>query len=253
VAAAVLVGWVAAPPAPAAEVDLPVASWEMDDGSRTLRDASGNGMHGTVGSAVTPGVSVGGAVGLGFPEWGNSSVNAQRLVVVGDDDRLDPGSGPVAHTVRFRTTMTDQNLVQKGQATAAGGMFKIETSNHRAFCVYRAPAGTVAVGSSVRVTDGRWHTVRCQRVGDEVAMWVDGVLSGRRTGTTGHIANSEPLTIGGKPNCNQRSVGCDYFGGTIDHVRISRPGTWVPDPAPAPAPAPAPVPPTAVEPGPVVK
>lgn len=241
-----LLSW-AASPAGAAVVDLPVASWEMGDGSRTLWDSSGNGLHGTVGNAVVPGPTVGGAIGLTFPEWGNSSVNAQRLVTVPHHEALNPGSGNYAFTVRFHTRMTGQNLIQKGQAGTAGGMFKLETSNGRAFCVFRGPAGTVAVGSPGRVDDGSWRILRCQRAGDEVAMWINGALVARRSGSTGHIANSWPVTIGGKPQCNQHKVGCDYFGGVMDFVRIDRPGAWVPDPTPAPAH------PAVVDPGPVVK
>jgi hypothetical protein len=39
-------------------------------------------------------------------------------------------------------------------------------------------------------------------------------------GPTGDITNTVPLTIGGKLNCDQISVTCDYFVGEIDYIRI---------------------------------
>ena len=51
-------------------------------------------------------------------------------------------------------------------------------------------------------------------------MTVDGVVRDIRSGTTGTIANTRPITIGGKLNCNQVDITCDYFVGDIDYVRI---------------------------------
>jgi hypothetical protein len=53
-----------------------------------------------------------------------------------------------------------------------------------------------------------------------VAIFVDGVRQGRVTGSTGTIANTWVLSIGGKSRCDQYRVGCDYFSGDIDYVRI---------------------------------
>ena len=51
-------------------------------------------------------------------------------------------------------------------------------------------------------------------------MIVDGKFTETRSGATGAISNSLPLTIGGKFNCNGAPVGCDYFAGEIDRVQI---------------------------------
>ena len=53
-------------------------------------------------------------------------------------------------------------------------------------------------------------------------MWVDGVITGRNSNPTGTIANTKPLSIAGKLNCDQVTVTCDYFAGDIDHVEIQR-------------------------------
>jgi hypothetical protein len=53
-------------------------------------------------------------------------------------------------------------------------------------------------------------------------MWVDGVVTDTREARTASIANNRPLSIAGKSDCNQISVGCDYFVGAIDYVRIEK-------------------------------
>jgi hypothetical protein len=51
-------------------------------------------------------------------------------------------------------------------------------------------------------------------------MYTDGRRTGRNTNPTGTIANTRPLTIAGKGNCDQVEITCDYFSGDIDYVRI---------------------------------
>lgn len=80
------------------------------------------------------------------------------------------------------------------------------------------------MNSGVALNDGAWHTVRCERTADRVAMTVDAgtgaQITRRALGITGNIANASPLTIGGKASCNQTTVTCDYFTGDIDFVSI---------------------------------
>jgi hypothetical protein len=51
-------------------------------------------------------------------------------------------------------------------------------------------------------------------------MTIDGTITRRTNGWTGNISNPVPLTIGGKLNCNQTTITCDYVTGNIDYVRI---------------------------------
>jgi hypothetical protein len=51
-------------------------------------------------------------------------------------------------------------------------------------------------------------------------MTVDGAVRRSPVGPIGPIANSAPLSIGGKSQCDQVSVDCDYYSGHIDWVRI---------------------------------
>ena len=41
-----------------------------------------------------------------------------------------------------------------------------------------------------------------------------------QNGSTGTIDNAIPMTVGGKINCDQITVTCDYFSGDIDYLRI---------------------------------
>jgi PKD repeat protein len=53
-------------------------------------------------------------------------------------------------------------------------------------------------------------------------MYVDGELRNRKNGPTGTINNGIPMTIGGKINCDQDSITCDYFSGQIDFIKITK-------------------------------
>ena len=41
-------------------------------------------------------------------------------------------------------------------------------------------------------------------------------------GTIGSIDNKRPFLIGGKLDCATEDVGCDYFSGQIDYVRVEK-------------------------------
>jgi hypothetical protein len=70
------------------------------------------------------------------------------------------------------------------------------------------------------INDGAWHTVQCERGPDGVTLRIDGAVESRAGGWTGTIANSWPVSIGGKASCDQIRVGCDYYAGDIDYVAI---------------------------------
>lgn len=210
-----------APPAEAASV---LAHWEMSEapGDTVLHDASGNGAHGTIGSAVMP-------TGLGHLHWSNVKPNEppakpERLVLV-DDARLNPGTRDYAVTFRYRTTRSFGNILQKGQATTRGGQWKVQLPKGHVSCLYRGAEGRRAIKTSGTYNDGQWHTVRCARTSTRVTVSVhdqSGVLqeSKRINGPTGDLSNHYAVTMGGKQQCDQITVTCDYFAGDIDWVRI---------------------------------
>lgn len=220
--------------APRANALSPVllADWEMNEapGSQVMTDNSGNNITGAIGSAVQVGTFLDGATGYA---WDNGSPTApppkpERLVQV-NDSRLNPGNRDFAITVRFRTTRSYGNMIQKGQSQTPGGYFKWEIPSGILMCLFRSRSlnGTLLGEKSVKspatmpLNDGVWHTVRCEKTVDRVTMTIDGTTTVQSNrGTIGSISNNVPLTIAGKGNCDQVEVTCDYFSGNIDYVRI---------------------------------
>lgn len=222
--------WFGTPPV-AAQSGV-VADWRMDEaaGSNVLVDSSGNGVHGLLGSGVLAGTRVGADIVHRFPNTSSSApADPSRLHYIGDRDALDPGTGDYAVEVRFRSTVDHTNIIQKGQATTSGGMWKMELDNGTVACLFRGSGGDAFVRSTTRVIDGNWHVVRCERTANGVTLAVNGTVEARRSVASGNIANSWNLTIGGKPECNNRSVECnnrsvecDYFRGDIDYAKVDR-------------------------------
>jgi hypothetical protein len=224
-----LVSAMACDPASAAAT-VRVADWQMNEaaGAGTMVDSSGNGINGSIGSAIQTGYTYAGATGY---HWGSTNPNGypakpERLVTV-PNDRLNPGNRDYAVTVRFRTTHSYGNMIQKGQSATPGGYFKWEIPSGRLMCLYRSRdsrgnlLGQKAVTAPVPLNDGAWHTVRCEKTVDRVTMTIDGTTVVRSSRSTiGPIANTMPLSIGGKVACDQVKVTCDYFAGDIDWVRI---------------------------------
>lgn len=202
-----------------AAVDTPVAVWQMNEtaGSQMVNSVADN-LHGTIGNDV-------GKTGSGYNftnvNPNQPPANPQRIVQVPHSNLLNPGTGDFAVEFRLRTTRSFGNVVQKGQAGARGGYFKFQSPSGKISCLFRGSAGTSTASSgSVRINDGQWHTVRCERTSASVVMTVDGAVTGRNRNPTGTIANTRPLTIAGKLNCDQVDITCDYFAGDIDWVRI---------------------------------
>ena len=216
-----------------------LADWEMNEapGSTVMIDSSGNNINGAIGSAVQVGTFLDGSTGYA---WDNTIPTApppkpERLVQV-NDSRLNPGNRDYAVTVRFRTTRSYGNMIQKGQSQTPGGYFKWEIPSGILMCLFRSRSsnGTLLGEKSVKspasmpLNDGVWHTVRCEKTVDRVTMTIDGTTTVQSSrGTIGSISNNKPLTIAGKAVCDQVEVTCDYFSGNIDwvHIEAGKTGT----------------------------
>ncbi len=202
--------------------------WTMDEaaGATTLVDSSGNGYHGTIGNKVLVAQRIAGATAHNFPYISSTAPpDPGRLDIVDQRSALNPGTGDFAVEVRVNTYSTHSNIFQKGQSGASGGFWKVEISDGLAACVFRGSSGSVGLKSKTRVTDKTWHVIRCERYATEAIMILDGVRVARTPVRTGNIANSWTLSIGGKSNCDSIKVECDYLRGSIDYVKIERPGT----------------------------
>lgn len=210
------------PPPPASTI-----RWDMEEpeGSTLMLPVTPGHPVGNIGSEVRLDRHVNGAIGYGF-QWRKPNTPPavpEHLVRVPDSDALDPDTATYTFSIRYRTTASFGNLIQKGQSRAYGGMFKIQLPGGRIQCLFRDRDRVKGgVGTQETFNDGEWHVITCQRSADRVRLWVDGVLQGQKMGVVGEIDNDWELTIGGKPQCDQIEVTCDYFTGTVDYVEITK-------------------------------
>ncbi len=191
-------------------------------GSTVARDSSGLSHNGAVGSHVKMNGSYA-ALDRHAPDEG-ISYGLAHLIKVNDaaDGSLDPGSGTFTVELRYRSTVSFGNVIQKGQATSTGGQVKLQQPKGIVGCLFKSPTGQVAVNSKTPLNDGQWHVVRCVRTATDLSMYVDGALRSHASKPSGTINNTKPWTIGGKSSCNGSTVTCDYFAGDIDYVKLTK-------------------------------
>jgi hypothetical protein len=222
---------------PAAYSATVIGDWPMNEsGGRTMTDVSGHGLNGYIGTSVVTNWPTGDG-GVGYHFSGPLNVqNRERLVLVNDNPMLDPGTGTYSVIVRFRTTLSQPNILQKGQSQDAGGYWKLVIHDGGPRCHYRdLNYNTKATDfgdkppPNAKVNDGKWHVVRCERNANSVCLYLDeGTPTAMHkciSGSIGNIDNKWPLSIGGKQRCDPKraTTTCDYFSGDIDWVRIERP------------------------------
>jgi hypothetical protein len=214
--------------APASGAGTVLANWQMNEGpgATTMVDSSGH-VNGSIGSAVKTGVVFQGATGYQWPFTSPTKPPAQpQRIIQANSATLNPNSGNYSVTLRYRTTQHFGNIIQKGQAGAKGGYFKIENPNGRLNCVFRGTNSSgafqrKAVQAPTAQSDGNWHIATCARTGSTLTLTIDGQVVGTANGSSGNINNPNPITIGGKLNCDQVNTSCDYFTGGIDYITIS--------------------------------
>ena len=208
-----------------------VADWEMNEpkGSTVMTDSSGHHLNGRIvaSNQITAGVVFNGATGYHWLTRSPTAPPAQpeRVIQVPDNDLLDITDQSVTYTLefRYRTTHKYGNIMQKGQSTTKGGQIKVQNPGGTPQCLFKGANGVrVGTGSPIALIDGQWHTVRCVKTATRVSEYIDGVLRAHKDGSTGPINNTYPWTVGGKLNCDQIKVTCDYFSGDIDYIRITR-------------------------------
>jgi Laminin G domain len=220
-----------------------IGSWPMDEaGGAIMRDQSGSGLHGAIGSAVVAG---GGT--YRFPGWSQNVDPSGRLVgtvpsdagavTVADPSDLLDGTGSFAVTLRLRSDLTAQgrlpsasgasyNIVQKARADDPGGFWKLElagsgTTSGRLRWVLSDGQRSAVVMSAARVDDGQWHTVTAERRGGQSALTVDGVTSTTSAARVGEIhphgTYSAAMTVGKKPGSIDPR---DAFAGWLDALTV---------------------------------
>jgi hypothetical protein len=215
----------------AAAVGVLTADYEMNEpaGASVMTDSSANGLHGAIvlSAQITTGwVSYDGAIGY---HWlrrppNDPPASPERVIQVPDNANLEPGSATGTFTIemRYRTSNKFGNIAQKGQARSRGGQWKIQNPQGRPSCLFKGSAGTVASRVPTAINDNLWHVLTCVLTPTRVTVLVDGVQVNFQNGSAGTIDNAIPMTVGGKINCDQIAVTCDYFSGDIDYLRIYR-------------------------------
>ena len=202
------------------------AYFEMNEppGTTVMHDSGPNGLDAPVDpTGVSSGVEFDGATGYIWvrraPEaWPPSP---ERVIQVPDNPNLEPGNGPFTIELRYRTQENFGNITQKGQAQTKGGQWKIQAPGGIPSCLFKGSGGQVATGAKTPLNDEQWHDLTCVLTSTGVTMYVDGELRNRKNGPTGTIDNNFPMTIGGKIDCDQIDVTCDYFSGQIDYIKIT--------------------------------
>lgn len=205
-----------------------VVEYQMNEPAEAtvMIDSGGNGLNGTISQLdIDTGVVYDGATGY---QWSYKHPESyppvpERVITVPDNVLLDNVTDTFTIEMRYRTSHSFGNIVQKGQATTPGGQWKIQAPGGYPSCLFKTSVGQMAVKSTLDLSDNAWHTLRCIRTASSVRMYVDNVYQGVKNSTVplGPVNNTFPLTIGGKLDCNQINVTCDYFTGHIDYVRLT--------------------------------
>jgi|tagenome__1003787_1003787.scaffolds.fasta_scaffold20416254_1 hypothetical protein len=208
----------------------PTVDFEMDEpvGSTVMTDSVG-GVNGAIASSpeITTGVAFDGATGY---QWTRRPPNQppavpEHVIQVPDNPALEPGSNYTSFTVeiRYRTKENFGNITQKGQSASRGGQWKIQNPQGMPSCLFKDGTGArVATRVKSPINDNQWHTLTCVLTRTRVTALVDGVEVNHKNGSIGTVDNSIPMTVGGKINCNQSTITCDYFSGMIDYIRITK-------------------------------
>lgn len=223
-----------------ASAELGIAArWPMDESSTAsvMVDSGPYGLDGDIGDEVQPG---NGHHTFTWPfdvQPAELPPSTERLVVVDHDPVLDPELRDFHIEFRYRTSQSYGNVLQKGQNATPGGYFKIEQPFGYVTCLFKDENGSQKAVQAVTPTnDGQWHTIRCEFDRDvgtygRLRLLIDGEVDqvNTLTAAVGRVGNDWPFVIGGKYQCNQGAVECDYFKGDVADVTVLRDGL----PAPA--------------------
>jgi hypothetical protein len=198
-----------------------LGSWQMNEkrGSVLEDNGSGQSRDGVIGKYV----ELDGRSHL-FPRI-DRSIHMQQpghIDKIPDYDALDPGDRvySVAVSVKYRRGI-DRNIIQKGQGSPVGGMFKMKVGwKGQVYCLFRGDLGdSTVVGPDLG--DGQWHDIRCVRTLNGSLMVVDGQRVDTSINDSGTISNDWPITIGGNSVCwTGAAKSCNYWAGRIGSIKI---------------------------------
>jgi len=216
------------------------AYYEMDEplGTTVMHDSGPHGLDAVVDpTGITSGVEAAGATGYLWEHRDPEAYPAspERVIQIPDNPDLEPIDGPFTIELRYRTGEHFGNITQKGQAQSQGGQWKIQAPSGIPSCLFKGSGGQVATGALTPLNDEQWHNLTCVLTSTGVTMYVDGEFRNRKNGPTGTIDNTMPMTVGGKIDCDQVDVTCDYFSGQIDFIKLTKADNLLPTAAYTPS------------------
>ncbi|MFA7171216.1 MAG: LamG domain-containing protein [Candidatus Paceibacterota bacterium] len=203
-----------------------VGYWDMEEGGgQTVYDKSGNGNDGTLGSSSSVDSSDP-VFGSGHDSSGENGTGmvfdgVDDYVDCGDDESLNFGTGDFSVELWFKSSTggsgTNRFIVTKyGTGYTQSYMFYQDTGDQFVFRIIDLNVG-IKVISYDDYNDGIWHNAIGIRNGDNLYLYVDGILVDSNTGAaTYNISNDRKLRIGARDIDSSLLP----FNGSIDDVRI---------------------------------
>ena len=197
------------------------AAYPFDEGSgNTTADATGLGHTGTLGT--------GPSVDSADPAW-TTGLSGQALSFDGSNDRVGiadaadldfAGSFTLEAWIQRAATGAAHCIVSKGDSQRRNFWMLIDSSNRIDFRWESIGGTNHGATSPGIITDTAWHHVAC--VWDATLsrnrIYVDGVVVQSKSSSGTPVVNNDPVHIGARLSSGSLR---DWFGGTIDLVRLS--------------------------------
>ena len=192
-------------------------------------DSSGNGLNGIIDpTGVQTGATFDGATGY---NWVRRPPEPSRRRRAGAHH---PGAGQHRTSSRAtprRSRSRSATAPRRSSATssrrarprraAASGRSRTRRASRRACS--RARSARSATGAKTAINDNQWHILTCvltSTARDDVRRRRRAQPPERRR--RARSTTAIPMTVGGKIDCDQIEVTCDYFSGQIDYVKITK-------------------------------
>jgi hypothetical protein len=226
--------------------ERPVVEYLFDENPGfTIRDTSGNGLHGRVQGTIdhTAPVWAGGRnnTGMQFNGWSD-------LINLGDRDELDLERYTIMAWVRYQNTppadagvplraepgkRRNHEIIEKIGAywlnirldthrLRSGGRFGGPSESD---CLGELPGHSDSVDSIIPVPENRWTHVATTYNGTKLKVFIDGKLVGAKAVAKGKCASNHPAVLGAKYTPRPYKIWptgyvSNHFNGTLDEVRI---------------------------------
>ncbi|MCK5044445.1 LamG domain-containing protein [Candidatus Parcubacteria bacterium] len=184
----------------------PVAHWKMDEGSgSTIYDEADNNNNGTISGAAW----VEGKHGLAL-----SLDGINDYVDCGSNDSLNFGTNDFTIALWAKTKEDSfRSLAGKTDSTANSG-YSIDSYGEIRFIL--DDNNSYMAETTETIDDNNWHHIVALREGDNLKIYIDGLLSATDSGNDNiNVTSDYPFIIGA------RNSGADaFFDGSVDDVRI---------------------------------